>query len=142
MTRIDFYHEADDRLAVACRLVAKAVQQKMRVLIYAPDEARAQAIDQMLWTTPPIGFLPHCMTDHKLATETPVLISRDAEAQPHDDVLLNLADDWAPNFARFQRVLEIVGRDDEDKQQARARFKFYKDRGYPIQTHNLAEIKN
>ena len=142
MTRIDFYHEAEDRLAVACRLAAKAVQQKMRVLIYVPDEARAKAIDQLLWTSPPIGFLPHCMADDKLAAETPILISSDPNAQPHDDVLLNLANEWAPNFARFQRVLEIVSREDEDKQQARERFKFYKDRGYAIQTHNLAEAKS
>jgi len=41
MTRIDFYFEAEDKLQVACRLSAKAAQQKLRVLIYAADEAQA-----------------------------------------------------------------------------------------------------
>jgi DNA polymerase III subunit chi len=141
VTRIDFYHDADDRLAVACRLVAKAVQQKHRVLIYAPDGERAQAIDQMLWSLPQTGFIPHCMTGHKLATETPVLIARDAQTHAHDDVLVNLHDECPPDFARFGRLLEIVGREDADKQWARARFKFYKDRGYPMQAHSLSEAK-
>ena len=139
MTRIDFYHEAEDRLAVACKLVAKAAQQRLRVVIYAPDEGVARNADEMLWTTPPIAFVPHCMAEHKLAPETPVLIARSENASaPHDDVLINLHDEWPPFFARFQRLIEIVGRDDADKQQARARFRFYKDRGYPIQAHNLA----
>lgn len=141
MTRIDFYHDADDRIAVACRLVAKALQQKHRVLIYAPDGTLAQTVDQMLWNLPQTGFIPHCMAEHKLAAETPVLIARDEQTHGHDDVLVNLHDEWPPDFARFNRVLEVVSREDADKQWARARFKFYKDRGYPIQAHSLSEAK-
>ena len=142
MTRVDFYLEADDPLSVACRLAAKAVQQQLRVVMYAPSGEVAHAVDQMLWTTPPLAFVPHCMAEHRLAAETPVLVARgDTEAMPHDDVLVNLHDEWPPSFARFQRLIEIVSRDDDDKQNARARFRFYKDRGYLIQTHNLAERK-
>lgn len=138
MTRIDFYHGAQDRIAVACRLIDKALQQKLRVLVYAPDKAIAHAIDQSLWTAAHTAFIPHCMAEHRLAAETPVLIACDANTVPHDEVLLNLHDEWPPSFSRFQRLLEIVGREEHDKLQARTRYKFYKDRGYPIQTHNLA----
>jgi DNA polymerase-3 subunit chi len=138
VTRIDFYHGAEDRIAVACRLIGKALQQKMRVLVYTPDKATAQAIDQMLWAAPQIAFIPHCMAGHKLAAETPVLIAQDAQSIPHDEVLLNLHEEWPPAFSRYQRLLEIVTHDENDKLQARNRYKFYKDRGYPIQTHNLA----
>lgn len=140
MTRIDFYHGAEDRLAVACRLVAKAVQQKLRVVVYSPDAAVADTVDQMLWTTPPIAFVPHCRAGDRLAAETPVLISADdSQGLTHDDVLVNLHGEWPPSFARFQRLIEIVGSEEADRQQARARFRFYKDRGYPIHTHNLGE---
>ena len=138
MTRIDFYFEAEDKLQVACRLSAKAAQQKLRVLIYAPDEAAAQRIDRMLWTWQATGFLPHCMTRSPLAAQTPVLITRDPEDTPHDEVLLNLHTQWPPAFSRFRRLVEIVSRDDEDREAARGRFRFYRDRGYPIETHSLA----
>jgi len=139
MTRIDFYFEAEDKLQVACRLSAKAAQQKLRVLICSPDEAGAQRIDRMLWTWQATGFLPHCMTRSPLAAQTPVLITHDPEDTPHDEVLLNLRSEWPPAFSRFQRLVEIVGRDDEDREAARGRFRFYRDRGYDIASHDLSK---
>ena len=139
MTRIDFYFEAEDKLQVACRLSAKAAQQKLRVLIYANDEAQAQRIDKMLWTWQATGFLPHCMSRSALAAETPVLITHDPEDTPHDEVLLNLHSAWPPAFSRFQRLVEIVGRDEEDREAARGRYRFYRDRGYEIAKHDLSK---
>jgi len=139
MTRIDFYFEAEDKLQVACRLSAKAAQQMLRVLIYAADDAQAQRIDKMLWTWQATSFLPHCMTRSPLAAQTPVLITNDPEDTPHDEVLLNLHHEWPPAFSRFQRLVEIVGRDDEDRAAARGRFRFYRDRGYEIVNHDLSK---
>ena len=119
MTRIDFYFEAEDKLQIACRLSAKAAQQKLRVLIYAPDEVGAQKIDRLLWTWQATGFLPHCMTRNPLAAETPVLITHDPEDTPHDEVLLNLHSAWPPAFSRFQRLVEIVGRADSRSSSSR-----------------------
>ena len=139
MTRIDFYFEAEDKLQVACRLSAKAAQQNLRVLIYTADEAEAQKIDKLLWTWQATGFLPHCMTRNPLAAQTPVLITHDPGDTPHDEVLLNLHYEWPPAFSRFQRLVEIVGRDDEDRAAARGRFRFYRDRGYEIVHHDLSK---
>jgi DNA polymerase-3 subunit chi len=138
MTRIDFYLDADDRLRVACRLAAKAVGRNLRVLVYAPEGDIAAAIDKLMWTTPAIGFLPHVMAGHRLEAETPVIIARGAEDAPHHEVLVNLAAEWPPAFARFDRLVEIVTRDEDDKRAARSRYRFYRDRGYEIRTHDLA----
>jgi len=135
VTRVDFYLDADDRLQVACRLAAKAIAQDRKVLIYAPDGDVAKALDRMMWTTPAIAFVPHVMADHRLAPETPVVIARDADAPAHDDVLVNLDREQPASFARFERVVEIVGHDEDDKQAARDRYRFYRDRGYEIHTH-------
>jgi DNA polymerase-3 subunit chi len=139
MTRINFYFEAEDKLQVACRLSAKAVQQKLRVLIYAADEAQTQHIDKLLWTWQATGFLPHCVTRNALAALTPVLITHDPDDTPHDEVLLNLHNEWPPAFSRFQRLVEIVGRDDADRAAARVRFRFYRGRGYEIVNHDLSK---
>ncbi len=139
MTRIDFYFEAEDKLQVACRLSAKAAQRKLRVLIYTPDEVEARRIDTLLWTWQATGFLPHCMTKSPLAAQTPVLITHDPEDTPHDEVLLNLHSAWPPAFSRFQRLVEIVSREEEDRAAARERFRFYRDRGYEIAKHDLSK---
>ena len=60
MTSIDFYFNADDRASVACRLAGKALQQKKRVLIYAPQPDMAHKIDRLLWVNTATSFIPHC----------------------------------------------------------------------------------
>ena len=42
MTRSTFTPTPNDRLQVACRLATKAIAQKLRVLIYAPEGDTAQ----------------------------------------------------------------------------------------------------
>ena len=137
MTRIDFYTDAADKAEVACRLAGKAMQQKLRVLIVAPTQDQLQRVNRMLWTHPPIGFVPHCLAQEPIAAETPVLLSHNADDPPHDQVLINLGDERPSSFARFARLVEIVSNDEEDKRLARERFRFYRDRGYEIHTHKL-----
>lgn len=142
MTRIDFYSNAEPKLQVACQLAARAVQQSLRVTILVPEESTARAIDKLLWTFPATGFLPHCMSNDRLAPETPVLIARNCEAMPHDEVLLNLAAEPPASFSRFQRLIELVADEDADRQAGRARFRFYRDRGYEIRHHDLGKSRS
>jgi DNA polymerase-3 subunit chi len=139
MTRIDFYFNADPKLQIVCQLAAKAVQQGKQVLIYVADDALARNVDQLLWTFQPLGFVPHCMATDRLAAETPVVIGREAEGAGHDDILLNLHPESPPSFSRYQRLIEVVGADDDDRRLARERFRFYRDRGYEIVNHDLAK---
>ena len=138
MTSIDFYFNAADRLQVACRLAAKALSQKKRLLIYAPDADTASRIDRMLWTWPAIGFVPHCTPHDALAAETPVLIASGEEPAAGGELLLNLGGECPPHFERFERLFEIVAADDADKQAGRGRYRFYLERGYKIANHDLA----
>ena len=143
MTSIDFYFNAEDRLQVACRLAGKAMKQNQRLLIYAPDAETANRIDKMLWTWPAIGFVPHCAVHAALAAETPVLIASevgaDAQTAPDCEVLLNLGADCPPHFERFPRLLEVVSTEEDDKARGRNRFRYYRERGYAITNHDLAQ---
>ena len=139
MTSIDFYFNAADRLQVACRLAGKALEQDKRVVIYAPQPELAQRIDRLLWCWPAIAFVPHCMAHDALALDTPVLIALQPEAPPGCNVLLNLSDECPPHFERFERLLEIVSREDGDRRAGRARYGYYRERGYPISHHDLGE---
>jgi DNA polymerase-3 subunit chi len=132
MTSVDFYFNAPDRLQVACRLAGKALAQGSRMVVYAPDPEVATRVDRLMWTWPATGFLPHCAAGDKLAAETPVLIAQD------DRVLLNLSGECPPHFASFERLLEVVGTDEAEREAARARFRSYKSRGYAITSHDLA----
>ena len=137
MTSIDFYFNASDRVQVACRLAGKASAQGQRLLIYAPDAEVAARLDRTLWTWPAIGFVPHCMVDHPLAPDTPVLIARDEQTPGQFAALLNLSGESPPHFARFDRLLEIVGTDESEREAARKRYRGYQSHGYAIANHDL-----
>jgi len=137
VTRIDFYRYADDKLRVACRLAAKVYAKPNKLVVYSPDANTLAAFDRDLWSLQQTGFVPHVYAQSPLAGQTPVILASSGESLPHHDVLLNLADEWPPFFASFERVLEIVGKDEEDKERARGRHAFYKKRGYDIQVNDL-----
>lgn len=138
MTSIDFYFNAPDRLQVACRLAGKALAQGKRTLLFAPDPELAQRLDRLLWTWPATGFVPHCASDDPLAAETPVLIAAEPEATPSCQILLNLGTECPPLFERYERLLEVVSADEADRRAGRARYAWYRDRGYEIRNHDLA----
>lgn len=138
MTGIDFYHGAQDKVQAACRLIGDLHARGRRILVYAPDEALAAQVDRMLWVQPPTSFVPHCRIGSPLAAETPILIGGSLDESRHHEVLVNLDGDLPPAFSRFEQLIEIVGTDEADRQPARARFKFYRDRGYALQVHDLA----
>ena len=141
MTRVDFYSNASDTLATACRIIAKGYALKNRFVVLCPDAETAQRIDRMLWTSPATGFIPHCGPADALAPVTPVIIDQQGNEPVHDQVLINLRDEWPAHFGRFERLVEIVTGNEDDKALARSRFRFYRDRGYQLNNHDLSETE-
>ena len=137
MTQIDFYTNVEDKLGTACRVAAKAYGLGHRMLVCCPDAETATRFDRMLWTAPPTAFIPHCSSSDPLAGETPIIIDHLGGEPIGDQVLVNLRHEWPPFFGRFERLVEIVSMDDEDRQRGRERFKFYRDRGYEIRIHDM-----
>jgi DNA polymerase III subunit chi len=139
MTRIDFYSNAEPKLQVACELVAKIVEQGLRVFVYAPDENTARTFDELLKAHQPLGFVPGRTTRQALSSETPVVIAcEDVEIARHE-VMINLRADSPASFSRFERLVELVGAGDDDRRFARSRFRFYRDRGYEINHYDLSK---
>lgn len=139
MTRITFYFNAQDKADAARKLAGKAFKSGQRTLVYVPDPARAQALDQAFWTAQQLSFLPHVRCGHPLARETPVLIGDQPDELASPDILISLADEPPPFFGRFERMLEVVSTDPADRDRARARFRLFKEQGYPLDHHDLAQ---
>jgi DNA polymerase-3 subunit chi len=141
MTRVDFYllgQGSDDRERIACRLTEKVQRLGHRVYVLAADPQSAREIDELLWTYSQGSFVPHALLQDGInAEEHPVLVGHDEPPPALSDVLLNLANDVPAWIGRFARVAELVGPGDDDKARGRERYRFYRERGYPLETHNL-----
>ena len=138
MTRIDFHSNVPDKLAYACRLARKAYMAQNRVVLLTDDAGALAALDAALWTFSALDFLPHVPADNALAAQTPIVLTdSDSAALPHFDILINLSRRVPANFARFERVFEIVSTDPEDAALGRERYVFYKQQAYQP-THFVA----
>ncbi len=139
-TRIIFYSGSRDKLETACRLCAKAVQQNMGMLVYVPDALVRDELDKLLWTFSATSFVAHCdIRDADLIGMTPVVLTDRIVADAKFTVLLNLHQQCPPEYESFERLIEIAGEIDQDKQAARERYRIYKEAGHEIQHYNLTD---
>lgn len=141
MTRVDFYilndNATDARQRFVCRLAEKAWLQGNKVYIHTGDPALSSRIDEMLWTFSQGSFVPHGLDNDPAADEVDIHIGHGDEPRHHDEVLINLSSEVPLFFSRFQRVAEIIDGDENQRQQGRERFRFYRERGYPLESHNI-----
>lgn len=130
-TRVHFYHNTPDRLALACELVANAHGRGRKVAVRCTTPEQLARLDQLLWSAEPLSFIPHVPVAHALASETPVTLAcAGAETRwPHGDVLLNLSDEMPAEHADFRMVVEVVGHDAAERHAARQRWMRYRQQG-------------
>jgi DNA polymerase-3 subunit chi len=141
MTRVSFHFNVPQRLEYACRLLRKATRQNARITVTGGAPVLAE-LDRVLWSFEPTEFIPHVLlTDGQALpdrlADTPVCLTATLAGAPHHDVLLNLGAEPPAGFESFERLIEIVSTDDDDRNAARVRWKHYAARGYAIEKHEV-----
>lgn len=138
MTQIDFYilsaQLSEQRLEFACRLIQKAYRSRCKILVQLDDETQAKGFDDLLWSYSESSFIPHRLISDSETTDSncPVQIAFGDQQPAHFDVLINLSKTIPNTFARYNRVLEIVIQQDDVLEFTREHYRFYKERGYPM----------
>jgi len=142
MTRVDFYilseKAQDNRYQFTCRLVEKIYHQGRRIYIHTASEEEAQHLDRLLWTFRQGSFVPHGRLPDAAPDMTPILIGNDGNPGDEQDVLINLGHEPPSFFSRFERVAEPIDNDPANRQSGRDKFRFYRDRGYPLESHTIS----
>lgn len=140
MPQIDFYivddSAADAWLRYACRLVEKAYTLGMHVHIHTPNERLTMQMDELLWVFRDRSFIPHqqACTENELCAVT---LNHD-QLPAQRELLVNLTPDAPDFYHQFERIIEVVGADNNMKQAARDRFRFYKDKGETPTHHQVS----
>ena len=139
--RIDFYvlpdQKENGRALLACRLADKAYGLGHTVYVFTASEARAAALDDLLWTFRQDSFVPHERYPLMGEEGSPVLVGTAAPATVEAQVLINLADALPEGFERYERVVELVDQHPEVLAQSRERFRQYREQGCAPETHKL-----
>ena len=144
MTQVDFYileSDSDEaRLRLACKIVDKATQLDHHVFVHSTSDDEALKLDELLWTFSQGTFIPHRVVRAELdkPPPEPVLIGVNQAPGPGRwDVLINLAAEVPEFFSRYERVAEVVDANAVRREHSRERYRFYRDRGYKLNTHQV-----
>ena len=142
--QVDFYvlrgAAQTDKDLYACRIAGLAHGRGLKVYMQTDDDARAAALDKMLWTFSQNSFVPHALYrgDEIDLARYPVQIGRVGAPDAKFDLLISLMQDAPADHAKFARIAELIINDDDDKKHGRARFRFYREQGATPNTHNIA----
>jgi len=136
MTQVEFYSVDDEHHQVPykhiCEVIKRAYRKGQKVYVHAETRKLAEKIDEQLWTQDVKSFLPHQLVDEDPDTRTPIEIGYGQEPNVRPDILINLGHQVPLFFSRFNWVFEYAFGDEDNKQLARDRFRFYRERGYPV----------
>jgi DNA polymerase-3 subunit chi len=141
MTRIDFHSNVANKIHYATRLVRKARAQAEppSLVLLLENQQQLTELDNLLWTFSDTGFIAHVPASHALAGQTPVLLTDNDQVKlPHQQILVNLTRQTPHQFARFERLIEIVGQPEAEVKAGRTRYAFYKQNGHAL-NHFVAE---
>lgn len=139
MTDITFHFNVPDRLAYSCRLLRKAYQKGALVVVTGEPGTLTQ-LDDLLWSVSPVDFVPHCRSTAVAPTvaASAVILAESLTGIDRSDVLINLGQALPMEFERFERCIEVVTGDEQDRSAARQRWKHYASRGYVLNKHDFA----
>jgi len=138
--RADFYLIAkprfrDDPLLLVCELAKKAFESGQRALVLVRSFEQAEQLDEKLWEFDEAAFVPHQIAGDEDDAITPVLIVPPGADAADRTLVINLRDDCAPGL--FERVLEVVPAEEDQRAGSRQRWKTYQHAGFDVKKFDM-----
>lgn len=134
MTEIRFYHLKKQTLDEALpNLTLKAYDNgKKRLVIRMADKTAVEKMSATLWTFNPNIFLPHGSAKDGFADKQPIWLT-DTDENPNGASILIAGNAVANDLSGFGLVCEMFSDHEQGAvQEARTRWKTYKDAGHSI----------
>lgn len=140
MPRADFYlidkpRFREQPLLLVCELAKRAYAAQQPTLVLARDFAQAEALEETLWEFDPDGFVTHQLAGDDDDQFTAVLIVPPGVDTPDRPLVINLREECAPGH--YERVLEVVAADPDERTGSRERWAEYKRRGFEVNKFDM-----
>jgi len=135
LTHIEFIFNVIDKTKLAIDLTERLIRGNRSALIYFKDQS---AIDDFsLALLEKELFMPHLIEENAFLNKLSLTQSK---LDLMDDTLINFTFKEIQGFSRYLKMYELVGHDDEDKNSARERYRFYKDCGYQVDSMDALNL--
>ncbi len=122
---------------LACDLSALLWRQGKLILLWCADQAQAERLDDALWARSADEFVPHNLAGEITQMPTPVEVAWPGKRNSQRrDVCINLHA-FVPEFiSSFNHAIDFVPVNETAKQQARERYKHYRQMNWQMQMEN------
>ena len=132
MTEVVFYHlkspQQIGKLQLVCQLAGTAFRKGHKVYVSTEDAEQCAVLNKLMWTFAPNAFIPHASLMDLRDPDPdkyPVVIGFGEPPEKFSDVLISLKQEVPAYASRFKRVVEPVGSEPVDIEQAKTRFQHY-----------------
>lgn len=121
----------------ACALIEKIYVPRKRIYVRTQSHEQALRLDELLWTYEPSQFLPHQLKEEGLMPPAPIQLSDAPDCPSNIQIFINLHVDFPVITASLQHIIEIVANEENALQQARERYRLYRQQNMQPQYHDL-----
>jgi len=139
---VAFHFNVSQPTDYCCRLLRKAHGRGARVTVTGPRH-RLVDIDQQLWALSATDFVPHAWVDAapEVLMCSPIVLCE--SLTPPDPglappLLLNLLAHIPADYTQYERVIEVVGLGEDERAQARQRWRAYEQAQHRLTRHDAA----
>ena len=134
MSEVSFYHLTSQPIEVALpKLLERALEAGLRVVIRTPDRGVTQSLDQVLWTYDPASFLAHGTDRSGPGEHQPVYLTSGNEVPNGAEALIVINDAELGEVEAFARyMLMFDGRLEEVRDLTRTRWRELSAKGHQI----------
>ncbi|MBF0285747.1 MAG: DNA polymerase III subunit chi [Magnetococcales bacterium] len=131
---VRFYQVSETLESALLKVVHKAHERGLRQCVVAAGVQHARRLDDLLWTLPVAGFLPHRLWNASEPERQPLLIALEPDDRNAATVLVSAHGEPFREAARFDLVIDFVdAREPDGLTRGRDRFRFYRDQGHRME---------
>ena len=113
-------------IAHIVEVITRGYRKGQKIFINAESKYQAELLDEKLWTQDAKSFLPHQLVGEDENTKPPIEIGFGQNPSIRADILINLADEAPAFYQPMKWIFEYAYGDEEKKEKARAKFRFYR----------------
>lgn len=134
MTEIRFYHLQKQTLDQALPLILEKVYDtKKNAVVRLSDKKEVARMNDVLWSYKETSFLPHGYEKTGKATMQPIWLTDKPENPNNANILILTQNTVEEDMTPYDLCCEILdGHNDKAIQEARKRWKTYKDQGFEV----------
>lgn len=136
MTQVTFYslNEADSNgQQFACELAASLFTDKVRASVWCDGKDKAVDFDELLWQQPIERFIPHNLVGEGPQKGAPIEICWQESDVRQRQAVIVLSEATLSQPERYSHIIDFVPGDEQRKQAARERYKYYQQAGCAMQ---------